>query len=117
MIPAERREDAKKILAALALTLERQRLRSFRAELGRDAAMKIATPLLGVTAALATSLIGSKLFEGASNSPVTYMLTKLLPAMGIFLAGIVALQVIVTALRIRRRNVEAYAKITKPDIH
>ncbi|MDM5076584.1 hypothetical protein OB931_09375 [Aeromonas media] len=104
MLIPERREDARKILDSLASIVERKSEISLKNEKSKELTMIMATTLLGVSTALATSLIGSKIFDSVTTSPITSMFSKLFPLMGALLAVVVALQVTVTALRIRRRD-------------
>jgi len=96
--------DARKILDSLASIVERKSELSLKNEKSKELTMIMATTLLGVSTALATSLIGSKIFDSVTTSPITSIFSKLFPLMGALLAVVVALQVTVTALRIRRRD-------------
>jgi hypothetical protein len=104
MLIPERRDEARKILDSLANIVETKNEVSLRYEKSKDLAMIMATTLLGVSSALATSLIGSKVFVSVTTSPFTSIFSKLFPLMGALLAIVVVLQVIVTSLRIKRRD-------------
>ncbi len=111
----ERRDEARKVLTSLASLGERKREVSLRTEESRERVMAVATTLLGVATALATSLIGSKLFDTVSSSPITSIFSKLFPLMGGVLAAVVVIQFLLTTLRIKRRTTEGSPREAKTE--
>lgn len=105
-IQPELREDAKTIMTAIASLAERKREISLRTEENKYQVTQIAivTTFFGVTSALATGLIGSRLFERVTDSPVSLLFSKLFPLFGMLLVVLVILMLLVIMLRIRRRN-------------
>ncbi|WP_139306391.1 hypothetical protein [Methylomonas sp. LWB] len=115
LLQPERREQGKDILESIASLGERKREVSLRTEESRERVMAVVTTLLGVTTALATSLIGSKFFDTVSSSPVTLIVGKLFPLMGALLVVVVALQFLLTTLRIKRRAADSTLREGKSD--
>lgn len=104
MLIPERREEGREFLDSLARIVEMKNEVSLKNEKSRELAIIMATTLLGVSSALATSLIGSKIYDSVTTSPVTSIFSKLFPLMGALLAVVVLLQFTATALRIKRRD-------------
>jgi hypothetical protein len=115
LLQPERKYEARRILTTIASLSEKKREVSLRTEESRERVMAVATTLLGVTATVATALIGSKLFDSVSTSPVASIFGKLFPLMGAVLAFVVVIQVLTTALRIKRRKAVDSPRDTKTD--
>lgn len=103
LIPEGNRAEARKILTVMTAIAEKQQDLSTRTEEVRERLMAVTTALAGVAAALATSLIGSRVLESMSSSPVTTAFGKIFPLLGVLLGAVLAMQVLVTVLRIKRR--------------
>lgn len=104
LLPVEKRAQVQQILGAVARMAQSQRDLSLRTRETRERLLAVTTALAGVASALATGLIGSKLFDSIGSSVVTSTFGKVLPLLGAVLAAVVALQVLLTALRIKRRS-------------
>lgn len=115
MLSPEHKVEAEKTLSALASLVQKQRDASLRIEETKERMMAVTTSLLGVTAAIATSLIGSKLFDSIGSSAVSSMFNKLFPLMGVLLVLVIAMQALTTIVRIKRRNHEAKSRDQKAD--
>lgn len=115
LLQPERRVEARVILSALAGMTERQRDLSLRNEESKERILAVTTALFGVTATLATLLIGSKVFETVAVPSTISLLGKFFPVMGAALALIVTLQFLMTVLRIKRRKNEASSNNAKTD--
>lgn len=115
LLQPERRDEARKILTALAGMNEKQREVSLRTEESRERFMALTTALFGVMAAAATALIGSKVFDTVAGSSVTSLVGKVFPVMGAVLGLILVLQLLLTVLRIKRRKHESPTRDTKTD--
>lgn len=111
-VPAEHREVFKKKLVAYLSEMESQKDKSSRKKDNADY-IAVSTALIGVAAAMATSLLGSKLFEHAST-PVIALSEKLFPVLGAMLALIVAMQAAVTIFRIKKRSTPTKA-LSEPE--
>lgn len=111
----ERRDEARELLTSIANLVENKQEISLRTEESRERVMAVATALFGVAGTLATALIGSKLFDSVTTSPVASIFGKLFPIMGVLLALVVALQVLTTAIRIKRRKAEEFSRVSKND--
>jgi uncharacterized membrane protein len=103
-LPAGRKAEAEEVLTAVASLVQRQRDMVLRVEETRERMMAVTTILLGVTAAFATTLIGSRIFDTVSGSPVTSVVSKMFPIFGVLLAAVVVMQALTTAVRIKRRS-------------
>ena len=115
MLPAEHKAEFERILSSLASLVRLQREASLRIETTKERMAVVATALIGVTAALSTTLIGSKLFDTLGSPSVSSLFGKLLPAMGVMLAAVVLLQALSTVLRIKRRTKDAQPRDGKTD--
>jgi uncharacterized membrane-anchored protein YhcB (DUF1043 family) len=104
LLPSEKRDQVQDILGAIASMTEKQRDLSVRSQEARQRLLAVTTAFSGVAAALATSLIGSKVFDTMSSSVLSSAFGKIFPILGITLAAVVALQVLTTILRIKRRQ-------------
>lgn len=101
-VPPEQREAFKKKLATYLAAMESQKDKSSRKKDNAEY-LAVSTALFGVAAAMATSLLGSKLFEHAST-PVLALSEKLFPVLGAMLALVVAMQAAITVIRIKKRS-------------
>jgi hypothetical protein len=104
LIPQDKRGEVQEILGTIGRMAQRQRDMSVRTQETRKLLLAITTALSGVTAALATSLIGSKLFDSVSSSGITSAFSKIFPLLGFLLALVVVIPALTTFLRIKRRN-------------
>lgn len=104
LIPAENREEAQQVLSAVASLVQQQKELAIRMEERKERMMVSTTALFGVTAAAATALIGTRVFENVAGSPVTLIASKMFPILGTTLAVVVAMQALVTTIRIKRRS-------------
>jgi uncharacterized membrane-anchored protein YhcB (DUF1043 family) len=104
LLPQDRRGEVQEIFRSIARMAQKQRDLSLRTQEARERLVAITTALSGVAAAVATSLIGSKLFDSISGSSVTSAFNKVFPILGVLLAAVIALQAVTTVLRIKRRN-------------
>jgi uncharacterized membrane-anchored protein YhcB (DUF1043 family) len=105
MLIPERAVEAKSILSSLGNLANIKSDISLKNEKNRELATLMALAL-GISTSLATAFIGSRVLESVTNSPITSILSKVIPLIGAFLACIVVLQFIATALRIKRRKTE-----------
>jgi hypothetical protein len=112
-LPAEKKAEAQQVLSAVASLVQKQRDIAARIEETRERMMGVTTALLGVTAAVATTLIGSRVFDSVSGSPVTSIVNKIFPTLGILLAVVIGMQALTTAVRIMRRSREGGARVAK----
>lgn len=106
MLQPERRDEARKILTTIASLSEQKREESLRAEENRERVITLATTLLGAAAALATTLIGTKLFDTVPTTTISLFSEKVFPVVGITLAMIIAVEFIPMVLRIKRRTIK-----------
>ena len=116
LLQPERRAEAREILSVFAGMTEKQREMSLREdEANKGTILASDTASLGITAALATTFIGSKFFDNVAGPSASSFITKLLPIMGAALALIVLLSFVLTAMRIKRRKRENLVRDTKMD--
>lgn len=113
LLPQNKQIEAKKIISEIGLLSQRQRIDSLRTEESKKWLMGVTTSLFGVSAALATSLIGSKAFDGISISKLEPILAKVFPILGVILGAAVAVQALTTFIRIKRRKQESHNRETK----
>lgn len=111
LVPEQQQDEVRKRLETLAATVERAEMRRDNSARKSEASarlMTITTALLGVAAAFATSLLGSRIFVNPSPSilPLTTLTSKLFPILGAVLVLVVMLQTLTTYLRIKRRSRE-----------
>lgn len=111
----ERKDEARKILTSIASLSEKKHEVSLRTEESREQALSVAAAGLGLAATIATALIGSKLFDTVSMSPVASIFGKLFPVMGALLASVVVVLVLATVIRIKRRKTEDSPRDSKTD--
>jgi membrane protein implicated in regulation of membrane protease activity len=115
LLPQDRRGEVQEILGAIARMAQKQRDMSLRTEEARQRLLAVTTALSGVAAAVATSLIGSKLFDSISGSAITSVFSKTFPLMGVLLAVVVVMQALTTVRRIKRRSSEGFERNRSTD--
>lgn len=103
-LPTDKKAEAEQVLSAVASLVQRQREMVTRVEETKERMMAVTTALLGVTAAVATTLIGSRVFDTVSGSPAISIVSKMFPILGVLLAVVVGMQALATAVRIKRRT-------------
>lgn len=106
LTPAEHRSEARTLINSIA-GLGKKRRQASLADETRKEVLPIAAALLGVTASLASTLIGTKLFDTLGKVTTSAAFDKLLPALGVMLALVVVMAAISTLLRIKRRDHQA----------
>lgn len=114
-LPVEKKTEAQRVLSAVASLVQKQQDMAVRIEETKERMMAVTTSLLGVTAAVATTLIGSRVFDSVSGSPVTSIVIRIFPILGITLAVVVGIQALTTAIRIKRRLRDGSARETKSE--
>lgn len=113
LVPEERKAEFQDTLTELESLIQRQADASLLMEKTKQRMVAVTTSLLGVTAAVATALIGSQMFSSFGDSEVSSAFSKLFPVMGAGLAVIVATEALTTILRIKRRNRDPASKDDK----
>lgn len=103
-LPTEKRGKVQEVLGAIARMTENQRDLSLRTREAKERLLAVTTALTGVAAALATSLIGSKLYDRIGHTVLNSAFEQVFPLLGAVLAVVVALQALLTTLRIKRRK-------------
>jgi hypothetical protein len=103
MVEVENRANIRKKITWLLLT--ERNLNNFETAKSRENSqfLALSTMLFGVAAAIASSLLGSRIFEKVSPSTLG-LSEKLFPLLGAALGLLVVSQAIITILRIKRRT-------------
>ncbi|MGO4382141.1 hypothetical protein AB4Z19_28055 [Pseudoduganella sp. RAF19] len=115
-LPAEKTAEAQAVLLTVASLIQKLRETTIRTEESKERLLAVTTPLLGVAAALATSLIGSRVFDSVSDSSASSMAMKMFPILGIALAAVVTMTAVSTAIRIKRRSRNHRSRVSKAEI-
>lgn len=107
LIPEDRAAEREEAVSLVTALVQRQRHESLKIEKSKEQVLALTTALLGVSAALATTFVGSKLFESIGGSAVSTVFSKIFPLLGVVLALAVAMTALTTVMRITRRKREA----------
>lgn len=114
LAPSEHKSKADKLAATIASLTYKHR-ESKRYEEEKMEVIPVAAALLGVTASLASILIGSKTIEPIGEMATSALFGKLVPMMGVVLALAVAMTTLKTTLRIKSRTIEIREREEKSD--
>ncbi len=115
LVPQDRRAEADGILDSTANLMKRRRDGFAKEKDTSFEVFPVTAALIGAAASVASALIGTGLTDSLRMSALISSLEKVLPAMGAFLAAVVTLAAIVTALRIKRRTAELKEPAAKTD--
>lgn len=104
LILPDRRDEARRIFLELEKSHETRRELEVAVRTGQNTGRMLAITiiLVGLMAALATTFIGSRFFIPANS--MTYQSAKSMLTIGLLLATMVAMQVLLPLLRIKRRR-------------
>jgi MFS superfamily sulfate permease-like transporter len=105
LVPAEKREEARRQLSALATLSERQRDLSLKRDESSWTWMATTTAMMGLMTAVATSIVGSKVFDMFS-SVAQPLERKIDPIAAVLVFVVVLFELVALVVRIQRRSNE-----------
>lgn len=112
ILPIENREKIQEIRGVLARLAQRERDLTLRAQEERQRLLAVATALSGITAAMATSLIGSKYLDNLEKSKAISPDIQVAPLIRVLPLMFLVVSVLATYKRLKRRR-QTIARMAK----
>lgn len=104
LVSAESQQRAQELVSIITSLAQHSRNDANKVNEVKARLLALTTAMLGVAAAAATFLIGLRGTGSVSSPVVSKTVSQLFPLLGLLLAVVVALQVIATTVRIKRRS-------------